>query len=395
MPSLVIHSGRVVTPHGVLDGGYVLVQGARIAQVGVGSAPPAEREIDASGMWVLPGFIDLHCHGGGGGSFQEADADAIRVALAAHLRGGTTAIVPTIAACGQEERHRCLRALRAAADGIAAGAVAAEAAPTVLGAYLEGPYFAAEERGAQPRGLTGPPDPADYEPTLEEFGHFVKVWALAPELPGALQFVRRLKGAGVIAALGHSSASEGHVEAAVGAGATLVNHVYCAQSTFHRVEGSEKRLGIAEMGLLLDGLTVEAIADGKHLTPNLLRLVLKCKRPSEVCLVTDAMPAAGMPPGPYGFLGETVWVTEEVAYRADRRRYAGSVLTMATAVGNLARQGVAMTAVAEMAALTPARLLGIDRRKGSLEVGKDADVVTMSEELEARGVLAGGATANG
>jgi N-acetylglucosamine-6-phosphate deacetylase len=136
------------------------------------------------------------------------------------------------------------------------------------------------------------------------------------------------------------------------------------------------------------------IADGKHLTPNLLGLVLKNKRPSEVCLITDAMPAAGMPPGEYEFLGERVWVTDEVAYRADRQRYAGSVLTMAGAVSNAAAQGASMVAIAEMAALTPARVVGVEKRKGSIEAGKDADLVLMDEGMEVRMVMVGGRTAH-
>jgi N-acetylglucosamine-6-phosphate deacetylase len=137
------------------------------------------------------------------------------------------------------------------------------------------------------------------------------------------------------------------------------------------------------------------IADGKHLTPNLLRLVLKCKPPSQVCLITDAVPAAGMPPGEYEFLGERVWVTEEVAYRADRERYAGSVLTMAAAVRSVAAQGADMMAIAEMAALTPARVVGVDARKGSIEVGKDADLVLVDEKLNVQQVVVRGRPTQG
>ena len=382
MSSLVIHSGRVVSPSGVIEGGYVLAEGSRIVEVGAGQAPAAGRILDARGGWVMPGLIDLHCHGGGGRSFQEAEAEATQHVLTTHLRAGATSLVAAIAACGRDERHACLAALRAApGDGVQ---------PELLGAYLEGPYFSEKERGAQPQELIRPPDPADYLPTLAEFGGFIKVWALAPELPGALDFIRRLRAQGIVAALGHSDASDDAVEAAVSAGATLVTHVYCAQSTFHRV-GAEKKLGLAEMALLLDELTVEVIADGKHLPPNLLRLVLKNKPPSRVCLITDAMPAAGMPPGEYQFLGDTVWVTHEVAYRADRQRYAGSVLTMAKAVANVRRQaGMDMAALAEMAALTPARLAGVADRKGTLEPGKDADIVVLDEALHVKAVVVRG-----
>ena len=301
------------------------------------------------------------------------------------------------------------------ADGRAAGKNACatgaceERLPEVLGAYVEGPYFSEKERGAQPEGLIGPPKADDYLPTLESYGDIIRVWAMAPELPGAIEFTQELTRHGIVTALGHSDASEEHVEAAVEAGASLVTHVYCAQSTFHRVD-ADKKLGLAEMALLMDELTVEVIADGKHLPPRLLQLVLKNKPPEQVCLVTDAMPAAGLAPGEYEFLGDTVWVTEEVAYRADRQRYAGSVLTMGKAVRNTATAYAGETPavqsvrciereswveVAEMASLTPARVAGVDDRKGSIEVGKDADLVVMSEGGEVRAVVCGGVRVDG
>ena len=372
MSDFVIRNGRIVTPTGVVERGWVSVEGGVIVGVGEGEQEDGDsgQVRDAEGGWVLPGLIDIHCHGGGGRSFQEASVEAVEEALRAHETGGTRAMLPAVAACPQDERHACLEAI-----GEAKQRNATEV--EVLGAYIEGPYFSEKERGAQPLDLIGAPTADDYMPTLERFGDLVKVWALAPELPGAAGFIRELVGRGIVAALGHSDASEEHVEEAVEAGASLVTHHYCAQSTFHRVE-AEKALGLAEMALLMDELTVELIADGKHLPERLLRLILKNKPPQQACLITDAMPAAGLEPGEYEFLGDTVWVTEEVAYRADRQRYAGSVLTMERAVRTAERLGGAtMEELAAMASLTPARLLGVDDRKGSIEVGKDGDVVVI------------------
>ncbi|MGQ9729802.1 MAG: N-acetylglucosamine-6-phosphate deacetylase [Candidatus Zipacnadales bacterium] len=373
MSSLLIYSGKVVTPCHVLDGGYVVIEDSRIAALGCGPPPICDESFDASGLWVLPGFVDLHCHGGSGHSFHEPDSEAIRTILRTHARGGTTSLLPTIGACPQEERHAALHALSNVAD-------TTSGLPQILGSYLEGPYFSETERGAQPLHLLGAPDPTDYRATLTEFGAFIKIWSLAPELPGALDFIRELRTQGCVPALGHTNASEETIAQAVTAGASLVTHLYCAQSTFHRL-GAEKKLGLAEMGLLLDALTVEIIADGKHLPPRLLQLILKCKPPSQVCLITDAMPATGMPPGEYTFLGDTVWVTPEVAYRADRQRYAGSVLTMARALANAQRAAeVSLPALAKMASLTPATLVGVADRKGSLEIGKDADLVLLDQD---------------
>jgi N-acetylglucosamine-6-phosphate deacetylase len=388
MATLTISSARIVTPSGIVEDGYLVVEGSRIAAVGDGRPPDVPGQpIDAGGMWALPGPIDIHCHGGGGRSFQEPDAEAIRMVLTTHARGGTTSIVPAIAACALEERHACLEALRAAQ---------ASAPPCleILGAYVEGPYFSQKERGAQPADLIGPPTPDDYLPTLEAYGSFIRVWSLAPELPGSIDLIHELRARGIIPALGHSDASEEDIAAAVEAGGRLVTHIYCAQSTFHRVE-ADKKLGVAEMALLLDDLTVEVIADGKHLPPRLLQLVLKNKRPDQVCLITDAMPAAGMAPGEYAFLDDTVWVTDEVAYRADRQRYAGSVLTMARALAITAEHGgVGIPGLCQMASLTPARLLGVADRKGSLEPGKDADIVLLDEDLEVRMTICRGAVAH-
>ncbi len=381
MAELTISSARIITPVGIVENGHLVVSGSRIAGVGEGAAPEGVgRVIDAAAMWVLPGFIDIHCHGGGGRSFQEPEAEAIETVLATHARGGTTSIVPALAACPADERHACLDALRVAQSS----SLQSPSLPEILGTYVEGPYFSQKERGAQPADLIGPPKPEDYLPTLDAYGDLIKIWSLAPELPGAIEFIRQLRQRGIIAALGHSDASEEHVVAAVAAGASLVTHLYCAQSTFHRVE-AEKKLGLAEMGLLLDELTVEVIADGKHLPARLLQLVLKSKAPDQVCLITDAMPAAGLPPGEYQFLGDTVWVTGEVAYRADRQRYAGSVLTMARAVDTTHQlAGTRMTDLARMASLSPAQVVGADDRKGSLEAGKDADIVLLDEELQVR-----------
>ena len=417
MNELTVHSGRIVLAEREIPRGYVVTREGRIAEVGEGEpARIAGDEIDAAGMVVLPGFVDIHCHGGGGQSFQEASTEAYEGALRAHLKGGTTSIVPAIAACGRGEREAILEVVREMVGRGPDGdperppfGPSERLSPEVLGAHVEGPYFSQKERGAQPEGLIGPPNSEDYLPTLEAYGDIIRVWAMAPELPGAVEFTQELTRRGIVTALGHSDASEEHVEAAVEAGASLVTHVYCAQSTFHRVD-ADKKLGLAEMALLLDELTVEVIADGKHLPPRLLQLVLKNKRPERVALITDAMPAAGMPPGEYEFLGDTVWVTDEVAYRADRQRYAGSVLTMGKAIRNTATacavwkpavqwvtcaEGEGWVAVAEMASLTPARVVGVDDRKGSIEVGKDADLVVMDEAGEVRAVVSGGVTTGG
>jgi len=382
---IAIVGGDVLQHERLLSCHTIIVERGKIAAIlGPDHSPPSAAEtIDARGLTVLPGFIDIHCHGGGGAGFDSPSPEAIDTILATHARGGTTAMLAALPALPQQQRHAALRTLRECSYHC-------PGRPELLGAYVEGPYFSAAERGAQPEHIIGPPSPADYGPTLEQFGDFIKVWSLAPELPGAIDFITELTARGIVPALGHSDASHEHVLAAIDAGAKLVTHIYCAQSTFHR-HVADKKLGLAEMALLRDELIAEIIPDGKHLPPLLLQLVLKNKAPQQACAITDAMPAAGLAPGTYDFMGSSIRVTDEVAYRPDGERYAGSVLTMDTALRNIILQGgLSLGHSSRMLSEIPAMVLGLARRKGTIEPGKDADLVLMDSHLRIRGVLCGG-----
>jgi N-acetylglucosamine-6-phosphate deacetylase len=381
----VIGGGDVMLPDGLARGAAVLIRHGRIAALlpRAQTPPPDAETIEARGLTVLPGFIDIHCHGGGGATFDAPSPEGISTVLATHARAGTTAMLAALPALAPDDRHAALRTLREYCRTNPPG-------PELLGAYLEGPYFSPTERGAQPESLIRPPTPDDYEPTLQEFSDFIRVWSLAPELQGAPILIRRLASCAIVTALGHSDASHEHVLAAIDAGASLVTHVYCAHSSFHR-HVAEKKLGLAEMALLRDELTVELIPDGKHLPPLLLQLVLKNKRPERACVITDAMPAAGLPPGTYDFLGTDIRVTPQVAYRPDGRRYAGSILTMGKALRNMILLGgVTLADASKMLSETPAALLGINHRKGSIQEGKDADLVLIDPSLRVRHVLCRG-----
>jgi N-acetylglucosamine-6-phosphate deacetylase len=220
----------------------------------------------------------------------------------------------------------------------------------------------------------------------------VKILSCAPELPGALDLIAACAERGVVPAAGHSAANDEQVMAAIEAGLRLVTHVYCAQSTFHRDPGgARKHLGLAEMALLQDKLAVEIIPDGKHLPPPITQLILKNKSPEQVCVTTDAMLAAGLGPGRYRFLGTEVVVEDGVAWRPDRQRYAGSVLTMDGAVRHLVNEvGVPAETALRMASLTPAMVLGLQDRKGSIEPGKDADLTILTPDLHCAATIVGG-----
>lgn len=359
------------------------IAGIEPAGVSPAASPPDARVLDACGCYVCPGFVDLHVNGGGGADFHQGTPEAIEAVLRTHAAGGTTSLLAAINTAPDDERVRALRALEAQITQRGASA-------QLLGAYIEGPYYHPKERGAHPRALLRTPEEAPAREFLDRFGDLVRVFSLAPELPGGIELCRELRRRGIVVAAGHSNAKYHEVLAAVEAGLTLVTHVYCAQSTFHRT-GAKKHLGLAETALLLDELYVEIIPDGKHLPPEITRLILKNKPPERVCVTTDAMPAAGMGPGRYRFLGTDILVENGVAWRPDKQRYAGSILTMDMAVRSLVRDvGVGLATAIRMASHTPCQVLGIKDRRGSLEPGKEADIVVLNGDLRVRATISRG-----
>jgi N-acetylglucosamine-6-phosphate deacetylase len=384
--SLCIAGGLVCTPDWDFRPATVFLSAGRVERVEYRplSAPATGLQVlDASGCYVCPGFVDLHVNGGGGADFHQGTPEAIETILRTHAAGGTTSLLAAINTAPDAERERALAAVKAyMRDG--------RGPADLLGAYIEGPYYSPRERGAHPESLLREPRPDEYVPFLDRFDDAIRVFSLAPELPGAVELCRELRRRRIVAAAGHSNARFEDVLRAMEAGLSLVAHIYCAQSTFHRT-GAAKHLGLAESALLLDDLYVEIIPDGKHLPVEITRLVLRNKPPERVCVTTDAISAAGVGPGRYRFLGTDIVVEDGVAWRPDRQRYAGSVLTMATAVRNLVCDvGVELGQAVRMATETPCRVLGIADRKGTLEAGKEADVVVLDEELLPRATVSRG-----
>ncbi|HID07592.1 MAG TPA: N-acetylglucosamine-6-phosphate deacetylase [Armatimonadetes bacterium] len=333
--------------------------------------------LNAEQCYVVPGLIDIHVNGGGGGSFDLATEEDISKALAFHACGGTTALLATLNTAPHDQRVYALNAIKRWMLN-----QTERAFPQVLGIYLEGPYYNTEQRGAHPLELLHPPKRDEYTSLLNQFGDIIRVFSLAPELPGALEFVSELKRYNIIAACGHSNANYHQLIAAMDAGLNLITHLYCAHSSFHRIN-AEKQLGVAETALLRDELTVEVIPDGKHTTVEMMQFILKCKPLNRICIITDCMPAAGVCIGEYEFLGQRMFITEEVAYRPDRKMYAGSVITMNKALQFLTNSvGIPLEHAIEMATWVPARLLGIAPHKGCIRVGSDADVTVLSEDLD-------------
>jgi N-acetylglucosamine-6-phosphate deacetylase len=371
--SLLLAGGRVVTPHGVLDPGWILVTGGLIGAVGPDDArdqaaaglPVAE----LSGRWVLPGFVDLHVHGGGGSSFTEGTADDARDAAAFHRARGSTSLLASLFTAPLAELETRAALLADLADeGV------------IAGLHLEGPFLSAARCGAQdPRHMLAP-DVAVFERLRAAARGHLRVITLAPELPGAAGVIHAAVRAGVTVAVGHTDATAEAASAAVDTGATHATHLFNGMRPWHHREP-----GAAGALLDRDEVTCEIIADGVHLHDMTVSLTARAAGPGRLVLVTDAMAAAGMPDGRYRLGSRRVDVAGGVARLVGETgapgAIAGSTATMAAVVRHAVAAGVPVPEVAAAASTTPARVLGIGGRTGALRPGLAADLVVCDEEF--------------
>jgi len=383
--------GTVLTPLRIIHPGVVVVEGDRIATVSdiKNFRVKAEfREIDVSGLYVAPGFIDIHVHGGGGHDVMEGSLEALAAIAQAHAEGGTTSWLATTLTAPIDEIEKALQAIEKAMEAPPIGA-------KLLGAHLEGPYFHPEQAGAQNPMYLKLPNPGEYNDLLNKFSCIKRVSA-APELPGALELGQELRRRGILAAIGHSNATYQQVLKAIEVGFSHVTHIYSGMSSVRRIQ-AYRFAGVLEAALLLDQLTTEMIADGHHLPPSLMRLVLKVKGTERVCAVTDAIAAAGLGPGRYRLGGLDVVVEDEVpeeyeiqlgkgncvAKLVDRSAFAGSAALMNMLVRNLANfVGLPLIEAVKMATWTPARILGISHERGLLAPGMKADLVVFDDNFD-------------
>ncbi|MGD0245174.1 MAG: N-acetylglucosamine-6-phosphate deacetylase [Streptosporangiaceae bacterium] len=370
--------GRVVTPGGVLSPGWIRLAGSLIEAVGPGEPPepsPAGLGVtDLRGRSVLPGFVDMHVHGGGGTSFTEGSAGDARRAAEFHRRHGSTTIVASLVTAPLAE----LEARAAMLAGLARDGV-------IAGIHLEGPFLAAARCGAQdPRHMIAP-DTGAFAALHAAAEGQLRVITLAPELPGATSLIEAAVRAGVIAAVGHTDATADITAAAVDAGATHATHLFNGMRPLHHREPGP-------VGALLDRdeVTCEVIADGVHLHDTAIRLTARAAGPGRLVLITDAMAAAGMPDGGYRLGSLRVEVAGGVArLAADARSgaIAGSTATMASVVRHAIAAGLPVTEVAAAASTNPARILGLGDRTGALCPGLAADLVVCDEDFRLHAVM--------
>lgn len=375
---LKIYNGRIITPSRILPQGTLLITGGTITAVAEGDLDvTADIEIDAEGKYISPGFIDIHIHGGGGSDFMDDGVDAFLKIAETHAAYGTTAMCPTTLTSETEGLLRTLDHYEAADKRNAKGA-------QFIGMHLEGPYFAMNQRGAQDPRYIRDPDPEEYEAILRH-SRSIRRWSAAPELKGAIPFGRYLRSLGILPAVAHTDAIYEEVLEAYENGYTLLTHFYSAMSGVTR-RNAFRYAGVIESGYLIDGMDVEVIADGVHLPPPLLKLVYKIKGPDRIALITDAMRAAGMPEGEsvLGSIhnGIKVIVEDGVAKLPDRSAFAGSVATADRLVRTMVKMAdVPLQEAVRMISATPARIMGVGDRKGSLLERKDADVVIFDDDI--------------
>ena len=379
--------GRIVLPETVLDGHALLTAGGRIVALCRELDLPdgAERQ-DAAGAWIAPGLIDIHTHGALGRSFLDGDDAAFAAITAEQLRHGVSALLATTSSAPLNTIVRALERTRAWTAPDRPGA-------RVLGAHVEGPYFARSQSGAQDPAHLRTPDDGSLDVLLEH-ADAVRMMSYAPELPGAEALTRRLVERGVVAAAGHAEASDADLERCEAWGLSHVIHLWSGQSTTRR-EGPWRRPGLLEASLASSTLTGELIADGKHLPPTLMRLAWRAFGSDRLCLVSDATSGAGLPEGSAFTMGEMRYeVRDGVGMMPDRSAFAGSTTLLDGMLRVVTRQlGVPLPEAVRMASLTPAKVIGVAERKGSLAPGKDADFVLLSPELTPLRTVLGGRTA--
>lgn len=366
---LLLTGARVLTPGE--EAGWVAVEAGRIAAVGgPADRPPAATEtVELADRLVVPGFVDLHVHGGGGAQFMSGDPVQCRKAGRFHVGHGTTALLATTLTAPHDD-------LLAAVQGIAAAGD-----PAIAGIHLEGPWLSPERPGAQDAAALRDPDPGELAELMAAGP--VRLVSVAPERPGALALIERIAAAGATAALAHTDATYDEAIAGLDAGARHAVHVFNAMRPLHHREP-----GVIGAVLERDAVTCEVIADGHHVHPAVVRLLARLKGPGATVLVTDAIEAAGLPDGEYRLGTAPVQVRDGRALTPSGH-LAGSTLTLDAAVRNVCAWGIPLPDALRMASTTPATVLGL--RKGRIAPGYDADLAVLDADLQPVATLVAGA----
>ena len=374
MGTTLFHNARKLDADGAIDDFWMLIDGDTIVATGTGQAPAADDRIDVAGRQLVPGFIDLHCHGGGGHAFDDGD-DEITAALATHRAHGTTRSVISLVA---NPIARLRESLEVVADLV-------EDDPLVLGSHLEGPYLAIERRGAHNHEYLRMPDAYELEGLISASRGTLRQLTIAPELPGALDAIDQLIAAGVTVGIGHTEADIETAREAFDRGATMLTHAFNAMPGIHHRDPGPITAAFEDQRV-----TIELILDGLHVHPQVAGMTFRAA-PGRIALVTDAMAAAGSSDGDYRLGSLNVTVRDGLAMLSGTSTIAGSTLTQDRAL-QCAIETADIAPVDAVAALTltPARALGLGERFGRLAPGFAADAVLLSEDWKVERVWANG-----
>lgn len=369
-----IINGRILTPQGWLRNGSVILRDGKILEVtNCDLAVIGAELIDAKGMYVVPGFIEMHVHGGGGADFQEGTEEAFRTAVKAHAKYGTTSIFPTLSSSTvpmiEKAVETCNKLMK-------------EPDSPIMGLHLEGHYLNPNKAGAQMPEWLKNPDPNEYIPVVEHSDCLAR-WDAAPELPGALQFGKYCAEKGVLPSIAHTNAEYSDVRSAFEVGFTHVTHFYNAMPGFHNKQGY-KYEGTVESVYLIDDMTIECVADGIHVPPTILRMAYKVKGVERMALITDALAPAAAPKDAKAY-DSRVYVEDGVCKLTGSGALAGSCATADRLIRTMVQQAdVPLEDAVKMITDTPAHIMGIQGRKGTLSRGKDADIVVLDDKLKVR-----------
>ena len=377
-----IINGHILTPQGWMKDGSVLISDGKILEITNSDlAVIGATVVDARGMYIVPGFVAMHVHGGGGSDFTEATPEAFRTAAKAHLAHGATTIFPTLSSSSFETLGQAVSVCQE---------LMKEPGTTIMGLHIEGPYLNPKMAGELFANQTKAIDAAEYQALIEKANGCIKRWDISPELEGGHDFARYMRSKGVMVALTHTEAEYDEIKAAYEAGFTHAAHFYNAMPGFHK-RREYKYEGTVESVYLMDGMSVEVIADGRHLPSTILRLVYKLKGVERTCLVSDALAYAACDNPQV----DPKYVIEDgVCKLADHSSLAGSLATMDKLVQTMVKAGVPFADAIRMASETPAKLIGVDDRKGTLERGKDADILIFDRNLNLRAVWSMGVQVN-
>lgn len=368
-----IINARILTPQGWLKNGSVILRDNKILEVtNCDLAVIGAELIDARGMYVVPGGVEMHVHGGGGRDFMEGTEDAFRTAIEAHSKHGMTSIFPTLSSSTvpmiTQAVETCEKLMK-------------EKDSPVLGLHLEGHYLNIKKAGGQMPENIKDPDPNEYIPIVENSPCLAR-WDAAPELPGAIQFGKYCAAKGILPSIAHTQAEYNDVLAAFKAGFTHVTHFYNAMPGFHN-KREYKYEGTVESVYLIDDMTVECVADGIHVPPTILRMAYKLKGVERMALITDALACAAS--DSQVAFDPRVVIEDGVCKLSDRSALAGSIATTDRLIRTMVQQAeIPLEDACRMVSETPARIMGVLDRKGTLQADKDADILVLDDKLDVR-----------